>query len=104
MAAFTMDQVKEHADKVMALFRDGFQILDVFNLVPEIMKIVENIKGMTSEEKKEAFGLIADYVIDNTDVPWLPDALIDPLLKKGARLLAELLVSASHGEIVNRSE
>lgn len=99
MAKFTAEQIKEQAEKIMEAFEDGFQWSDVFDLVPNAMEVVEAVGGMTGEEKEESALAIIDYVIDNTDTPWLPDNLTDPLLKKGARHLIPKLIDAAKGKL-----
>lgn len=99
MAKFTAAQIQEHAEKAMEAFKDGFQWSDVFTLVPQVMEIVQSVGDMTGEEKQEAFEAIVNYVVDNTDTPWVPDNLTDPLVKKGAHMLAPLLIKAAKGEL-----
>jgi hypothetical protein len=99
MAKFTAAQIKEHAEKAMEAFEDGFQWSDVFTLVPQVMEIVEEVGEMSGPEKEEAALAIIDYVVDNTDTPWIPDNLTDPLLKKGARFMIPMLIKASKGDL-----
>jgi hypothetical protein len=98
MAEFTAAQVQEHAEKAMEAFEDGFQWSDVFTLVPQVMEIVEAVGDMKGPEKEEAALMIIDYVIDNTNTPWIPDNLTDPLLKKGARFMIPMLIKAAKGK------
>ena len=98
MGKFTAAQIKDHADAILKEFEDGFQWADVFSIVPKAMEIVESVQEMTGEEKQESAEAIIDYVIDNTDTPWLPDSLTDPLLKKGTRYMIPMLIRASKGE------
>ena len=99
MAKFTAAQIKEHAERVLEQFEDGFQWTDLIALVPEVMGIVEDVQGMNGPEKEESALGILDYVIDETDIPWLPDSLVDPILKKGVRHLIPILIKASKGEV-----
>jgi len=98
MGKFTAAQIQEHAEKAMEAFEDGFQWSDLFGLVPTIMEIVGEVKGMKNEEKRESAEAILDYVIDETDIPWLPDSMVDPILKKGVRMLIPILFDASEGK------
>jgi hypothetical protein len=98
MAKFTAAQIQEHAQKAMEVFKDGFQWSDVFTLVPQVMEIVQAAGDMTGPEKEESALAILDYVIDNTDTPWIPDGLTDPLLKRGVRFMIPMLIKASKGE------
>lgn len=99
MAKFTAAQIEEHAKNIMEKFEDGFQWADVFTIIPEAMEIVQEVGDMTGTEKEESALAVIDYVIDNTDTPWLPDGLTDPLLKKGARLMIPMLIKAAKGEL-----
>ena len=103
MAKFTAAQIEEHAKKVLESFEDGWQWTDLFEIVPAVMEIVEDVGEMTGEEKKESAEAILDYVIDETDIPWLPDSLVDPILKKGVRYIIPMLIKASkQGFKINR--
>lgn len=98
MAKFTAAQVAEHAEKILEVLKDGWQFSDLFTLIPEAMEIVEAVGDMSGPEKQEAAEAIIDYVIDETDTPWLPDALVDPILKKAVRYLIPILVKAANGD------
>jgi len=98
MAEFTIEQVQKHAADVLELFEDGWQWTDIFEIVPKVMEIVEEVRGMTGPEKSAAAEKILDHVIDETDIPWLPDSLVDPILKKGVRFMIPMIVKATKGE------
>jgi hypothetical protein len=98
MAKFTAAQVEEHAKKILESFDDGFQWTDLIEMVPQVMEIVEAVGSMTGDEKRESAEAILDYVIDNTDVPWLPDSFVDPILKKGVRYIIPMICKASNGD------
>jgi hypothetical protein len=105
MAQITVEEIKKHADTIVAAFADGFQIADLFKVIPMAMEIVEKVGGASGEEKKATALEIINYVIDTTDLPWLPDNLIDPILKKLAPTVIELVISASKGELgVNKPQ
>jgi len=99
VAKFTAAQVQEHAEHLMKAFDDGFQWSDVFDLVPNAMEIVEQAGGMTGPEKEESALAIIDYVVDNTNTPWIPDALTDPIIKKAARYMIPKLIDATKGRL-----
>lgn len=103
MGKFTAAQIKEHAEKAMSQFEDGFQWTDLIGLVPEVMQIVGAVQGMTNEEKHESAKGVLDYVIDETDIPWLPDSLVDPILKKAVDFLIPVLFKAANGAYTFRS-
>lgn len=99
MAQFTAAQVEEHASKIIAQFADGFAWSDILAVVPQVMEIVQAVGAMSSEEKQASFEAVMDYIIDSVDLPWLPDSLVDPVLKQGVRLLAPMLIKAAKGEL-----
>jgi len=98
MAKFTAAQIEEHAQKILEKFEDGWKWSDLFEIVPEIMEIVGDIREMSNEEKHESAVAIADYVIDNTDTPWLPDSLTDPILKKAVHYMIPVVYKAAQGK------
>jgi len=102
MATFTAAQIEEHARALTETLEDGFQWTDMGKIVSESMQIVEDVVDMTNEEKYESAIAIANYVIDNTDTPWVPDGLVDPILKKAVPWIIELVIDASKGKIVNK--
>lgn len=98
MAKFTVEQAAEHAQKLMQAFNDGFQWSDVLTIIPQAMEIVATVSDATGEEREESAVMILDYIIDNTDIPWLPDSLVDPILKNGVRHVVPMLAKAARGE------
>jgi len=98
MAQITVEEIKKHADAITAAFADGFQFEDLFKVIPMVMEIVEKVEGASGEEKKQTAIAIIDYVIDNTDLPG-PDAILDPILKKAAPFVIELIIKATSGAI-----
>jgi len=95
MAEFTIEQAKEHAQPILERFKDGFQWTDILGLIPEVMQLVQGLGGMTGSEKEAAALMILDHIVDETDMPWVPDSLVDPIIKKGARTLIPLFVSVA---------
>jgi hypothetical protein len=103
MAQITVEEIKKYSDKVVAEFADGFSWTDLFTVIPMVMEIVEKVEGASGEEKKQTALAIINYVIDETDLPG-PDGIIDPILKKAAPFVIELIIKASSGEIaVNKT-
>ncbi|NVB39146.1 hypothetical protein G6O69_14980 [Pseudenhygromyxa sp. WMMC2535] len=104
MAQLSEAEIKAQAEKIMAQFDDGWQWTDLFVIVPTVMELVEDATQMNGAEKQAAVEGVCDYVIDNTDIPWLPDNLIDPILKEGVRKLIPVIVDATKGKFgVNKS-
>jgi len=97
MAEITAEWLEQEANKVVALFDDGFQMSDLFKIVPAVMEAVELVSGLSGEEKKETAESIAYLVIDKVDIPWVPDALVDPIIKKFVPGAIDSLIKASKG-------
>lgn len=94
------EQIKAWADEVCAAVpADGeFKWTDIFQVVPLIMQIVEKVEGLTGAEKLDTFTQIGTYVIEETDTPWVPDSVTDPLMIAALPHLAELLCKVAKGE------
>jgi hypothetical protein len=98
MAEVTAERIKEAVDNIKSAFADGFQLQDLSVVVKEVTVFSEAF-SLTGEEKKALAMQVASQVIDETDTPWLPDALTDPLLKKLLPSLIDLVVDASKGKL-----
>lgn len=83
--------LEEAVDHIASLFDDGFQFKDLMDAVPMTMEIVENLGGLTGEQKKEKVLQIVDRLLDRTDLPgpdwltkkaimWFLPAVIDKLV------------------------
>jgi len=97
VAAFTQEQIEQSAKDILVEFEDGFQFADIFKLVPKAMKIVEQVQGMSSEDKKTTAINLIDYVLDHVDVPG-PDFIVTPIIKAVAPYVIEVIIAASKGE------
>jgi hypothetical protein len=53
MAKVDVEIVEKEAQKVVDLFRDGFQVGDIFKSLSHLMEVAELFEGATGEEKKE---------------------------------------------------
>lgn len=102
VAEITLEQIKRHVEEIKAIFADGFQFEDVIRVIGAAMEIAETYKhtvGMTGEERKALALKLIEQVIDETDTPWLPDTLTDPLLKRLAPSAIELVIKAVNGKL-----
>ena len=81
MAEWTTDQIKMLAQEALALFEDGFQFSDIAEIVPLVMKVARDVADTTGPEKKALAIKLGEYIIDETDSPWVPDPVTDPILK-----------------------
>jgi hypothetical protein len=98
MAEWTTEQLEEMAKGVLGLFDDGFQFSDIFQIVPKIMEVVALVKDTTGEEKKHLAIMLGEHVIDKTDFPWIPDAIVDPICKRLLPGAIQMAWDASKGK------
>jgi len=99
MAGVTNEWLMESGKEIIALFDDGFQYSDIWNSVSKAMAIVEQLDDLSGEEKKETVISIINNVIDEVDIPWVPDSMVDPILKKLVPGAIEYLLKASKGQL-----
>ena len=99
MAGVTNEWLMESGKEIIALFDDGFQYSDLWETVSKAMAIVEQVKDLSGAEKKETAVSIINNVIDEVDIPWVPDSLVDPILKRMVPDAIEYLLKASKGQL-----
>ena len=99
MAQITSEWLQEKAKEVMACLDDGFQYTDLFKMVPIAMEIVESVGDLSGEDKLATFVNLMTVVIETTDTPWVPDALVDPIMIRCLEPLAEMAIKFSKGEV-----
>lgn len=76
---FTREWIQERGKALAAPFADGFQAGDIWPVIHEGMEIVEGFREASGEEKEAAVIELLTEVVKNTDTPWLPDSITDPL-------------------------
>lgn len=97
----TPEQIEAWGKRAMAPLEDGLQWTDLFEIVPIVMEIVEEthtFAGSSGPEKKAAAILVLEYVVDHKDLPWIPDAVVNPYLKKAIPPLIDLFARVAKGE------
>ena len=76
-------QMIAHVRNIIATqLKDGLQIHDAKPIAAAIAQITRHFSTVLTPEERRA--LVIDmlyYVIDNTDTPWLPDDITDPIMK-----------------------
>ena len=77
----TDDDLKNAAISIKEIFEDGFEWRDIASLMKLSLEYVDNFFTMDGLDKKEAVLEIIDFVIDETDTPYLPDCITDPIFK-----------------------
>jgi len=98
MAEFHEDKFEDAFKVIMGAFADGFQWEDVATIIEEAA-IFADLFDMPGPEKKALALRLINRVIDETDVPWLPDAIVDPLLKRFIPGLVDSIIRATKGKL-----
>ena len=85
------------------LFADKFQWSDLTAALKIGMESLKLFQGATGEEKNEMAVAFLCKIIDETDTPYLPDWISDPVMKAAVRAwgpsLITLLCGATKGEL-----
>lgn len=89
----------EAISELTGVLSDGFQLADLALLVGRAMEITERLRSMDGGAKKVLCIGLLNRLIDETDCPWLPDALADPLCKAFLPGIVDALAGASRGEL-----
>jgi len=98
MAEVTEQHIADAVLHIKEAFADGFQLEDISTVLKEVTVFAEAFT-LPGDEKKALALRVANRVIDETDTPWLPDALTDPLMKKLLPNLIDLIVDAAKGKL-----
>ena len=77
----TEEDYKSIAGLIGDIFKDGFQWHDISDIMKLAWQYVSGSFSLSDLEKKTAVIKIIDYLIDITDVPYLPDFFVDPIFK-----------------------
>lgn len=105
MADVTEAQIREAADTIKESLSDGFQWADIPVLVKGITTFAE-LFSLSGPEKKALALRVAKQVLDETDIPVLPDKLslpfvgevgADHLIMQALPGLIDLVVDATKG-------
>jgi len=104
MAEFSEEKLDQAIADIKATFADGFQWADIPKCVKSGMEFAELFK-LSGPEKKELALRYLDRILKETDIPWFPDWLADPIIKAVAPALMDIIVDATKGLLgVNKSE
>ena len=74
--------IEEAAQSVLDAFKDGFQWKDLAAVSQFAIQFSERHGDLTAHEKGAIAKQIVDFVIDQTDTPYLIDSISDPIFKQ----------------------
>ena len=73
---------------------DGFQWHDIADITIETIKFVHQFIDATLDDKKQTAKDIIDRIIENTNIPLIPDEFADPILKSIANGFIDNIITA----------
>jgi hypothetical protein len=85
---------KAFVERLKQTYGDGFQWSDLTVYLKESTSFVLGFKNLSTDEMKSSLGDIINTLIDITDTPFLPDTLVDPVLKAFTTPLVESIFSS----------
>lgn len=86
------------ADLIREKFSDGFNWSDLTFTVGAAFTFGAQLDDLSWEERGQVMSDLVDYVVDNTDTPWLPDHFSDPVFKAFAHSTINVLVMSKKNE------
>lgn len=93
MSKINAEWIKARADECSECLKDGFQWTDLFTMMPKVIEVVKNLQEMSEDERKGAAVEILNYIIDETDTPWVPDSVVDPVIKTAVPYIVDYAYS-----------
>lgn len=78
----TPNTIQETAKAVLDAFKDGFQWQDLAEVTQFGLAFAERYPDLTAIEKSAIAKEIVNFVIDETDTPYLIDSVSDPIFKQ----------------------
>lgn len=94
VSKITAEWIEKKAKECYELLDDGFQWTDLFAMLPKIIEVAKTAKEMDEQGQKDTAVAIIEHIIDETDTPWVPDSITDPIIKKAAPYIVGLAFSA----------
>jgi len=108
MAEFTEKQVLDAIKRIRDAFTDGkIELKDIYLLIKEATEFAE-LANLPGEEKRALAMRVVKKVLEQTDIPWLPDKLTlpivgdvgaDALIMRFLPSILDLVVDASRGKL-----
>ncbi len=91
----TPDQFNQYAINILNTFEKAFESKDLLSIIQQAEKLLDQNHPLTLEEKRAAIINIFDIIIDNTDTPYLPDFIFDPIFKALVGPIVDVVLGSS---------
>ena len=90
MSKINAEWIAKKAEECYSLLDDGFQWTDLFAMLPKVIEVAKTAGDLEEAEQKEVACQLICHIIDETDTPWVPDSIVDPILKQACPYLIDL--------------
>ncbi len=90
----TQKVLKKYKENIVDMFEDGFEWNDLASVVYNSYRLAHQFVELSNEEKCDFTKTLLDYVVDNTDTPYLPDHYSDPIFKAIAHPFIEMIAES----------
>lgn len=92
------------AEMIRAKFSDGFRWSDLTFAIGAAFTFGEQLTDLSWEERGDVMIDLVDYIVDNTDTPWMPDSFSDPIFKAFAHTTIQVMVMSKKNEELGAGE
>ena len=89
--------IDRKVEEIKKLYSDGFQWADLITTLRIAMEAVEVLGNLKGDQKHDLAMAVVTKVVEETDTPYLPDGLTDPILIALASPIMENLAKAAKG-------
>lgn len=86
------------ADLIKERFQDGFRWSDLTFSIGAAFTFGAQLTDLSWEERGQVMSDLIDYIVDNTDTPWMPDHFSDPVFKAFAHSTIRVMVMSKQNE------
>ena len=72
--------IQEEILRLLDLFKDGLQISDLPGMTYSFLRITDTFDNVDEANKKKTICSALIKIVEETDTPWMPDEITDPIL------------------------
>ena len=95
------EDLENIANQVKEIFKDGFQFEDIGSIIKLSNDLLDDFISLEVVDKEESLKKVFNYLIDVIDIPYIPDSIIDPILKELIPSFIPLITSIDFKDLFN---
>ncbi|MBM3192431.1 MAG: hypothetical protein FJZ63_07275 [Chlamydiae bacterium] len=88
---FTRESFLKFTEELKNTFTINFRWQDLVTCIGDAISFIAGFSDLALQDKKDLSIEIINFIIDNTDTPYVPDSISDPLFKALARPVIEYI-------------